>query len=119
MAQEVLLECSFLIPIRRDRNLSDGKTHQSRAWKWLRRRLYDFGGATRSLERQEGWYRDPDTGERITDLSHRYTVALPRAELGQLRALLREACVVFAQKCIYLSVAGYVEFVEGPNDETR
>ena len=79
----------------------------------------DFGGDTRSLERQEGWYQDPDTGERVTDLSHKYTVALPRAEVGRLRALLREACVQFAQKCIYLSVAGHVEFVEGPSHESR
>jgi hypothetical protein len=82
--------------------------------------LYDdFGGDTRSLERQEGWYQDPDTGERVTDLSHKYTVALPREDVGRLRAVLREACTVFAQKCIYLSVAGYVEFVEGPHHETR
>jgi hypothetical protein len=55
----------------------------------------------------------------VTDLSHKYTVALPREEVGRLGALLREACVVFAQKCIYLSVAGYVEFVEGPPHETH
>jgi hypothetical protein len=113
-----LLECSFLIPLRRDRNLSDGKAHKPRVWKWLSSQLYAFGGGSRSLEPQEGWYEDPDTGERVTDLSHKYTVALPRTELGQLRALLREACVQFAQKCIYLSVAGYVEFVEGPKHET-
>jgi hypothetical protein len=66
-----------------------------------------------------GWYEDPDTGERVTDLSHKYTVALPRADVGRLRALLREACVVFAQKSIYLSVAGYGEFVKGPPHETH
>ena len=30
------------------------------------------------------------------------------------RALLVEACNVFAQKCIYLSVAGQVEFIAKP-----
>jgi hypothetical protein len=80
--------------------------------------LFEFGGGTRSPAPHEGWYEDPDTGERVTDLSHKCTVALPRAELGRLRVLLREACVEFAQKCIYLSVAGHVEFVEGPKHET-
>ena len=119
MARDRLLECSFLIPLRRDRNLSDGKPHRPGAWKWLSTRLYEeWQGGTRSREPQEGWYQEPDTGERVTDLSHKYTVALPREEVG-LRALLREACGVFAQKCIYLSVAGYVEFVEGPPHETH
>jgi hypothetical protein len=118
VAKKGLLECSFLIPLRRDRNLSDGKAHKRLAWTWLSNELYAFGGGTRSRAEQEGWYEDPDTGERVSDLSHKYTVALPRAELRRLRGLLREACVVFAQKCIYLSVAGHVEFVEGPRHET-
>jgi hypothetical protein len=50
----------------------------------------------------------------VYDQSVRYQVAVPRNEVARLRSLLREACRVFAQKCIYLSVAGYVEFVEGP-----
>ncbi len=62
--------------------------------------------------------RTPDTGKRVTDRSRNYRVALTREDLGDLRALLREACAVFAQKCIYLSVAGHVEFVKGPSDET-
>jgi hypothetical protein len=118
VARKQLLECSFLIPIRRDRNLSDGRPHRRAAWRWLSARLYEFGGCTRSLERYEGWYRDPDTGDRVTDQSQKYTVALPREAVGRLRALLREACPVFAQKSIYLSVAGYVEFIEGPSHET-
>ena len=119
MARKRLLECSFLIPIRRDGNLSDGKRHDQAAWLWLSSQLYVFGGATRTRELQEGWYEDPDTGERVTDLSHRYTVALPREEVPRLRALLAESCRVFEQKCIYLSVAGYVEFVERASHESH
>jgi hypothetical protein len=119
VARKKLLECSFLIPLRRDRNLSDGKAHKPAAWKWLTTELYAFRGGTRSRSQEEGWYEDPDTGEQVTDLSQKYTVALPRAEVRQLRALLREGCVVFAQKRIYLSVAGHVEFVEGPKHETK
>lgn len=107
-----------MIPVRRDRILSDGRVHPTTAWSWLERKLGDFGGATRATGLYEGWYLDPDTREPIKDLSRRYIVALPRKHLGRLRTLLREACDVFQQKCIYLSIAGYVEFIERPSDET-
>jgi hypothetical protein len=44
-------------------------------------------------------------------------VALARKQLRRLRSLLREACVIFQQKKIYLSVAGLVEFIEGSGHE--
>jgi len=114
IARRRLVECAFLIPLRRDKHLSDGLPHQRKAWQWLRQRLFDFRGATRALELYEGWYLDPDTRQSMTDRSRRYVVALTRPELRKLRALLRQACGVFAQKCIYLSIAGIVEFVERP-----
>jgi hypothetical protein len=119
MARKPLLECSFLVPIRRDANLSDGRPHRRTDWQWLQDSLSEFGGATRDTGLHEGWYIDPDTGARVTDLSRRYTVAVPRKKLGRLRAVLREACRVFCQKCIYLSVAGHVEFVAGPSHESK
>src|SRR5688572_16171484 len=114
MAGKRLLECSFLVPIRRDPNLSDGRPHGRQTWRWLDNALYAFGGATRATELYEGWYLDPDTGKAVSDRSRKYVVALPRGQLPRLRAVLRKACAVFRQKCIYLSVAGYVEFIEGP-----
>jgi hypothetical protein len=72
-----------------------------------------FGGSTRAGEHYEGWYIDPDTKELVNDLSWRYFVAVSEQEVGRLRSILKEACKVFEQKCIYLSVAGHVEFVEG------
>jgi hypothetical protein len=118
MARKRLVECSFLIPIRRDRNLSDGEAHGRKAWRWLDTQLYEFGGATRANELYEGWYLDPDTQRPVRDLSKKYVVAVPRRKLARLRGLLRAACDVFQQKCIYLSVAGYVEFVGGSGHET-
>jgi hypothetical protein len=64
----------------------------------------------------EGWYLDPDAGESVRDLSRKYIVAVPRARADELRRLIRQACGRFAQKCIYLSVAGRVEFVGGEGD---
>src|SRR5207253_33554 len=81
LAAKTLLECSFLIPTRRDKNLSDGRAHRERAWKWLHDQLYQFGGGTRAKELYEGWYEDPDTSERVEDLSRKYFVALPRQDI--------------------------------------
>jgi hypothetical protein len=113
MARKRLLECSFFIPIRRDRALSDGEEHAAEAWLWLQDQLFPFGGATRAIELYEGWYEDRDTGQRVTDLSRRYVVAVPAGKVKALWQVLRQACGVFQQKCIYLSVVGQVEFVEG------
>jgi hypothetical protein len=119
LAAKTLLECSFLIPTRRDTNLSDGRPHSKHAWKWLQDQLYAFGGGTRARDLYEGWYIDPDTGERVEDLSRRYFVALARRDVARLRAVLQQACSMFAQKAIYLSIAGQVEFVEGQADEKQ
>ena len=117
MATKKLMECSFLIPLRRDKNFSDGKLHRRTAWKWLDDRLMEFDGATRALELYEGWYPDPDTGKRVKDRSRKFWTAVPPGEIERLRSLLQEACQVFWQKFIYLSIAGQVEFVKGPDDE--
>lgn len=117
MAKARLVECGFYIPIHRDKHLSDGQEHLADAWEWLDDSLYDFGGATRSGSLYIGFYHDRDTKERVHDRSYRFEVALPRKQVAKLRALLREACRVFEQKCIYLSVAGHVEFVEGTGHE--
>jgi hypothetical protein len=119
MARKALVECTFLIPIRRDKILSDGKLHTVIAWNWLHAQLYEFGGATRATELYEGWYIDPDTGERIRDLSRKYVVALPKRKVSRLQSLLRAVCVVFHQKSIYLSVAGRVEFIEVSRDDSE
>ncbi len=117
MGTAALLECSFLIPIWRDRNLSDGELHKREAWRWLRTLLYRrFEGATFAPGLHSGVYKDPDTGKPVEDKSRKYIVAIPEKQLKQLRALLSEACIRFAQKSIYLSVAGRVEFVEAPRD---
>jgi hypothetical protein len=118
VARKRLLEWAFLIPVRRDRNLSNGRPHRQATWNWLEASLAEFGGATRDTAPQEGWYLDRDSGERVPDTSRRYYVAVAPKQLARLRAVLRQACVEFHQKCIYLSVAGAVEFVRGPGYET-
>lgn len=108
-----LVECSFFIPLQRDANLSDGASHPQEAWDWLDNELFDrFGGGTMAPGTYRGFYTDPDTGQRVADESNRFIVAVRKSQVKGLRLLLSAACVIFAQKCIYLSVGGKVEFVE-------
>jgi len=107
------IECSFLIPLRRDAALSDGELHPVETWEWLRDELYSqFGGQTLAPGLYQGFYQDPDTGMQVHDESYRFIVAVSDDKLADLRQLLQAACVMFAQKCIYFSRAGVVEFVQ-------
>jgi hypothetical protein len=111
-SRRTFVECSFLIPVTRDRVLSDGEPHSPVDRFWFKEQLFArFGGATVAPGEYEGFYSDPDTGEMVSDRSVRYVVAVPRKQLNELRSLLAEACLVFYQKCIYISVGGNVEFV--------
>jgi hypothetical protein len=112
----LLVECKFFIPVRRDVNLADGELHEDRFWEWLVLVIFHkFGGISISSGTSYGFYRDPDTGEQIGDESHEFTLAIHKSRIPELRRLLSAACVVFRQQCIYLSVAGAVEFVEAPH----
>jgi len=112
---EHLIECSFFVPVRRDAHLSDGLPHSSEAWLRLDDAIFDrFGGLTFDPDVYRGAYRDPDTGLRVNDESRRFIVAIAENELNDLRQLLIEVCGWFFQKCIYLNVAGKVEFVKKP-----
>lgn len=113
MGNSPILECSFLVPIRRDANLSDGMPHPRKLWDWLNEQLFKrFGGRTVAPGQFQGSYRDPDTGDQVFDLSTKYIVAVPEAKLNELRILLSDVCCFGEQKCIYLSVGGEVEFIE-------
>ena len=112
MVKQRIVECTFFIPIRRDANLSDGKLHSAEAWEWLDDELFlQFGGRTVAPGFYEGFYEDPDTHKRVPDQSRKYIVAVEKPEIKSLRRLLVEAKTAFQQKCIYLSVAGQVEFI--------
>lgn len=113
-------ECSFLIPIRGDVDLSDGDLHPTDAWQWLADEIFVlFGGGTIAPGLWEGFYTDPDSGARIADESRKYIIAIPPDEFDTLRNLLAECCRVFHQKCIYLSIAGEVEFITNPDTGTN
>jgi hypothetical protein len=113
MVHDPLLECSFLIPVRRDANLSDGGEHERWLWTWLDAEMYRrFGGGTLAEGQYQGFYRDPDTSERVADRCQKYFVALPEVQIDDLRQFLQGVCYLFQQKCIYLNVAGRVEFVK-------
>ena len=113
---EEVVECAFLIPLVRD---SDRERHQPSCWNALQDALFErFGGSTgpdviyRAVRPVRGEYRT-ESGERVSDESWRYVVAVPRARLDELRSILRRAGNTFDQEAIYLTVAGIVEFVTG------
>jgi hypothetical protein len=82
-------------------------------WQWLDDELVNrFGSRTKSSVKYHGLWKNPKTGQTISDESVQFFVAVPSERLDELRALLSTACGKFAQQCIYLSVAGYVEFIE-------
>lgn len=109
-----VVECAFLIPLVRD---SDRRPHQPSCWNALQDALFErFGGSTgpdviyRAVRPTAGEFRS-EAGERVSDESWRYVVAVPRDRLDELRSILRRAANTFDQEAIYLSVAGIVEFV--------
>ena len=114
---ERVVECSFLVPIVGD---TDRKPHSPIAWRLLQDAIHHlFKGLSgperfllvRDVELVPGSYTEEATGSRVHDESRRYTVAIPEAQVEVLRRLLRKAANTVDQKCIYLSVAGVVEFV--------
>jgi hypothetical protein len=47
MVRSSMVECSFLMPVHRDANLSDGRQHSYEVWEWLDDKLFEvFGGRT-------------------------------------------------------------------------
>jgi len=113
-----LVECSFLVPIHRDPETSDGAPHEQENWYWLVERLFDlFGAWTLAPGVYEGVWKSPQ-GTAIPDQTRRYTVAIARKQVPQLRRLLVEVCEVFQQQAIYVSVGGEVEFIERSPDDS-
>lgn len=107
-------ECTFLIPIHRDENFSDGQLHDAAEWDWLKEQMWKLFNTPGTLAPglYEGGYIDPDMGERVLDQSRKFFVAVPERDVRKVQRMLMQACKVFGQKCIYLSVAGKVELVE-------
>ena len=113
MEQEQIVEAAFLIPIREDRQVGNGLLHPDSKWQKFTRELYQmFEGWSREPGLVEGVYKDPETGQPVSDKSRRYVVAIPQREVDRLRHYLQKIGSVFKQKVIYLSIAGKVEFVE-------
>ena len=114
--EERLVECSFLLPIVRD---SDRAPHPPIVWRLLQdaiRATFPQGHSGpellyRDVESVPGEYVEDATKRIVRDERRRYTIAISRSKLEDLRRLLRSVANTFDQKAIYLSVAGEVEFV--------
>jgi hypothetical protein len=81
-----VLECVFLIPLRRDAEISDGELHSTDEWQWLQTALIEqFTGWTMVPSVQGAW-KSAQTGKTIADQSHQFTVAVPGKRLSRLRS---------------------------------
>ena len=96
-----------------------GKPHSSKCWRWLKEELVERFGGWSAIPGVEGAWKSPRTGKAIADQSIQYTVAVADQKLGEVRMVLRKACIVFAQQCIYLSIAGRVEFARTGMETTK
>ena len=112
MSSSSLVQCEFLVPLRRDAEISDGEPHEGAMWDWLTRECFKrFGGLTQAPGLYVGHWRSP-SGHAVTDESRMYIVAVRPKDLPRLRKFLALASAQFKQRCLYLCVAGYVEFIE-------
>lgn len=74
--------------------------------------------AYRSAQVTAGKWIDPEKGGKVVDdESHFYAVALPEDRIHVLRAIVARIAVSFDQECIYLSIKGEVEFVNGGDSD--
>jgi hypothetical protein len=113
MSAKALVECAFLLPIRRDAQMSDGKFHDPEVWDWLYKELTNrFSFLVRAPGLYERVWKRPETGELLREKSNKIYVAAKLDDLAILREFLAEACKRFHQKTLYLSVAGNVEFLD-------
>ena len=98
MVRSSIVECSFLIPVYRDANLSDGRLHLYEAWEWLDDKLFEvFGGRTlapglHGFLPRPGYRRE---GERqVVQVHRRGTPKQPQtatnAVVGGMRSLCSE-----------------------------
>jgi hypothetical protein len=113
-SEAIGVECKPAIPVRRDKRLSDGEPHAPSAWDWFEGELYEgYGTARWSSALEVATWRDK-SGQPIRDESRVYTIAIPDEKVDELRKLLMQACMVFCQECIYLTVGGRAELVYPP-----
>ena len=115
----MLIETYFLVPIREDKRVGNGKRHKVAKWKKLQDDLYkQFRGQTRGanihyeLGLAEGDY--DDMGTRVTDKCRKYIVAMDPERLDEIRDFLKKVADDFKQECIYFNHhGGCVEFISG------
>jgi hypothetical protein len=90
------IEASFLISIREDKDVGNGKRHSIDCWSRFKTKLFEeFYGFTIAPGEYYGCYTDPDTQAMVSDRSRLFIVALPEADVRRLRQFLKKEAVVF------------------------
>lgn len=107
--------CQVVIP------LVSGRTrapwHPNKVPDWEAATAYLFGGISPIALAVVGRWRDPSKPPRkgiVPDPQNRYEVAVGRSRIAELKEYMRFTCVHFEQECLYLALAGAVEFIDNP-----
>lgn len=110
---------TFQIPIREDGDRGNGQLHPPFRWKLLQNALYEgFGGWTRGADVKEGMWKDTETSHPVRDRTQRtYKVDVPVERLDEIKALLRRACITFAQKAIRAEIRGEAHYLSEESDD--
>lgn len=105
-----MLECRILLPEMTDLGYAGNRwPHPAELWtEFDVALLYGFGGFTILNDVRGKWF-DERTKRVVVDNSRHYLVATE--DVDSLRQLLAQYRHRFEQCCIYLSVAGVVEFI--------
>ena len=114
----MLIEVSFLVPLKEDKVVGNGEIHPYGRWKWLEKELYGrFKGWTASVETYVGECRDSHTKKKVRDESKRFFVAVEKRKLKEMKKFLKDVAETFYQKSLYTSIAGKVIYVKGKSTE--
>lgn len=90
---------------------NEGQSHSVALWRlWEARLMTTFGGYT--VERKVSGQWANEMGERFSDISHEYVVALTSwRQLPAWLAVVSWACRLFRQEAVFTEIAGVPEIL--------
>jgi hypothetical protein len=106
------IETSFLVPIKEDADLGNGRPHSKEKWETLRLFLENlFDGQTRARDTYPGTWVDTSTNKTVSDESRKYFVDVKRRDIKKMKDVMRLVAIMFKQKCIRFEYQGKVELI--------
>ena len=112
--KEKIIQTTFLVPLKEDDDIGNGKLHPESRWQELQKIMYvGFGGWTIAHDFYLGGWVNPNTGKKIEDQSRKYFVDIKKKELNKMREIMRWVAREFKQQCIRFEHESEVEYIPG------